>query len=180
MQVKVKVKVTVKQFLLLPGQALMVPGFWVSHISRQSAHKCSQLIIPKHQPPSHPSKYPWHSFLLEADSNSRSYCDRKDYANENFQWRYRESKPQPSDLWCSVSTNCLMAWLIVQEGKKFLVLCTTKYALPCSQDLPLVCLLLSMSAGHILTIHSFKIHIKTIVQSKIIFPKWCLGFRYSV
>jgi hypothetical protein len=30
-----------------------------------------------------PMKYSWYSFLLEAESNSGSYCGPKDYVNEN-------------------------------------------------------------------------------------------------
>jgi len=42
---------------------------------------------------------------------------------------------------------------------------------------PLASVLLSISAVHILTSHSFKIHINIIVQSTHITSKWCLGFR---
>jgi len=45
--------------------------------------------------------------------------------------------------------------------------------------LPLAFVLLSISAGHVLTSHTFKNHINTIVQSTHITPKWCLGFRNS-
>jgi hypothetical protein len=45
----------------------------------------------------------WYSFLLEAESTSGTDCDRKDYVNEEFQWRHRESNlpvcttvPQPT------------------------------------------------------------------------------------
>jgi hypothetical protein len=32
-----------------------------------------------------PRKYSWYSFLLEAESTSGPYCDRKAYVNEKFQ-----------------------------------------------------------------------------------------------
>ena len=36
-----------------------------------------------------PRKYSWYSFLLEAESNPRSYCGQKDYVNKKFQWNHR-------------------------------------------------------------------------------------------
>jgi hypothetical protein len=37
-------------------------------ISRQSAHKGGKAVSPKHRPPLATRRYPWHSFLLEAES----------------------------------------------------------------------------------------------------------------
>jgi hypothetical protein len=45
------------------------------------------------------------------------------------------------------------------RGKKFLVFVQSKYILPCSQGLPIASVLRSMSEGHSLTSHTFKIHI---------------------
>jgi len=47
-------------------------------------------------------KYSWYSFLLEAESTTVIYCERKDYVNEKFQFHHRESNPRPSG-----STNCV-------------------------------------------------------------------------
>ena len=88
----------VKQSHYRPGQALRVPGVWVSQISRQSAHeggKVCQLYDPAAFTP---RKYPWYSFLLEAESIPGPQCGRKDCVSEKLQWHHRESNLRPSDL----------------------------------------------------------------------------------
>ena len=40
----------------------------------------------------------FYSFLLEAESTPGTYCVRKDYVNEKFQWHHLESNHRPSDL----------------------------------------------------------------------------------
>jgi hypothetical protein len=44
----------------------------------------------------YPSKYSWYSFLLEAESNPRPQCGRKDFVKEKFRYHYREWNPRPS------------------------------------------------------------------------------------
>ena len=63
--------------------------------------------------------------------------------------------------------------------KEMSSLSTTKYTLLCSQGLPVPSVLRSMSAGHTLTFHFFKIHINIFVPSTHIYSKLFLRFRYS-
>jgi hypothetical protein len=64
----------------------------------KTAQDGGKVVSLTHRPPLPPSKCSWYSFLLEAESSSGPYCDRKDYVNEKFQWHNLESNQRPSDL----------------------------------------------------------------------------------
>ena len=76
----------------------------------QTAHEGGKVGSLTHRPPLLPRNCSWYSFLLEAESTPGPQCSRKDYVNEKFQWHHRESNPQPSGLWRSVSTNCVTTY----------------------------------------------------------------------
>ena len=61
-----------------------------SRMYKQSAHEGGKVVSPTHRPPLPIRKYPWYSFLLEAESNPEPLCGRKDYVNEIS---HRESNP---------------------------------------------------------------------------------------
>jgi hypothetical protein len=46
-------------------------------ISRQSAHESGKAFSPTHRPPLPPRRYPWYSFLLEAESTLERWSQRK-------------------------------------------------------------------------------------------------------
>jgi hypothetical protein len=72
-----------------------------------------------------------------------------------------------------------MALLIVKEAKKFFVFSAIAICITLFTGLPLASVLLSMSAGHKLISHNFKIHINTIVLFTHFYSKLWLRFRNS-
>jgi hypothetical protein len=64
----VKVKMKVRLFLYIPGEALRFPRGSGFKISRQLLHEGGKVVTSTHRPPLPPRKYFWYSFLLEADS----------------------------------------------------------------------------------------------------------------
>ena len=64
------------------------------------------------------------------------------------------------------------------KGKEICLLCSTQYLLPCSHVLPLPTVLLWISAFHIQTSPSLKIHINTFVPSTHFSSKLFLRFSF--
>ena len=163
----------------MPGQTLKVPGIWGYRISRQSGQKLSRFISPKHQSPLPHSKYSRYAISVRG-------------------WVYPSPTVRPEGLcqWQIPMTpsgiQTATFRLVVQRlnrlryevinctrRKEMSSLSTTKYTLLCSQGLPVPSVLRSMSAGHTLTFHFFKIHINIFVPSTRIYSKLFLRFRYS-
>jgi hypothetical protein len=64
--------------------------------------------------------------------------------------------------------------IICTKGKEFsFLLCNRNTHYRVHSGLPLTCVLLSLSAGHILTSHTFKVHINTTIPYMNISAKWC-------
>jgi len=49
-----------------------------------TAHEDGKDVSPMHQPPLSPTKYSWHSYLLEAELTPGPQYGQKDYVNEIF------------------------------------------------------------------------------------------------
>ena len=79
-------------------EALRFSGGWSSQIWRKSAHEGRKVVSPMYRYPLPPRKYPWYSFLLEAESTPGPQCGRKDYFNEKVQWHCRESNPRSTSI----------------------------------------------------------------------------------
>ena len=75
----------IKQSHYRPGQTLRVPGGSGSQISRQPAHEDGKVVSCTYRPPLPHRRYPWYSFLLEAESTPGPQDGRKDYVNEECQ-----------------------------------------------------------------------------------------------
>jgi hypothetical protein len=71
--------------LTVLGSPLGPQEFEAAIISRHSAHKCGKLVNPMILASLLAAKYPWYSFLLEAESTPGPDCGQKDYVNETFQ-----------------------------------------------------------------------------------------------
>ena len=84
-------------------QALRFSGGWNFQILRKSAHEGRKVVSPMHRSPLPPRKYPWYSFLLEAESIPGPYCSRNDYVNEKIQWHLRESNPRSTSINCAIA-----------------------------------------------------------------------------
>jgi len=68
----------VKVFLYRSEQTLRAPEFEVTRFSKLSAHACGKVVSRTHRPPLHPRRYPWYSFLLEAESTPGPQRGQKD------------------------------------------------------------------------------------------------------
>jgi hypothetical protein len=64
---------------------------------RQLTYEGSKDVSPRHRLPlrTHPSKYSWYSFLLEAESTPRTLWGRKEPVSEEVQRPHEESSPLP-------------------------------------------------------------------------------------
>ena len=109
------------------------------------------------------SGFPGIPFCSRLIQTPASNYGRKFRANVNLLWPHRETQPQPSALYLSASTMWVTAWIIAEEGNKLLSFYAVKYALPCSQGLPVAPVILSLPAGHTVESHFSKIHIKNFV-----------------
>ena len=86
-----------------------------------------KIASPKHRPNLHPrppGKYPWYTFLLEAESTVGPLCGRKEYRN-----------PQPSSLHRCVSTNGATMWVSTLKCVGRMYFISTLVEVACSSEM---------------------------------------------
>jgi len=77
--------VKVKESVYKPAQAQGLQEVEAPRSSRQLAHESDKVVSLTHQPPLPPRRYPWYSFLFEAESTPESQCSWRGQVNEEFQ-----------------------------------------------------------------------------------------------
>jgi hypothetical protein len=145
---------TLKQSHYSLLQARKFPGGSSSRVSKQSTHEVAKIVNPTYRPPLPRGNIPSTRFSSTLSMSPGTYCGRKDYANENFQWQHRESKPRLEVQWLQSMNSYRHCISLILNDQCFLSAQTTvPFTNPCVLPLQcsyLICVVMQRNSDHFL------------------------------